>query len=95
MGIDSVMQPYANRVRAWERIAKDLPMDKLEAMVQMNEDAWAAIAEQRWVPEISLGEAGTGMGEGNAATALLQMMMVNYAKQLDVDMTVPRGQSIQ
>lgn len=68
---------------------------KLEAMVQMNEDAWAAIAEQRWVPEISLGEAGTGMGEGNAATALLQMMMVNYAKQLDVDMTVPRGQSIQ
>jgi acrylyl-CoA reductase (NADPH) len=34
LGIDSVLQPYANRVRAWERIAKDLPMDKLEAMVQ-------------------------------------------------------------
>ncbi|MCB1398450.1 MAG: zinc-binding dehydrogenase, partial [Rhodobacteraceae bacterium] len=34
LGIDSVMQPYANRVRAWERIAADLPMDKLEAMVQ-------------------------------------------------------------
>ena len=34
LGIDSVMQPYANRLRAWERIAKDLPMDKLEAMVQ-------------------------------------------------------------
>ncbi len=33
LGIDSVMQPYANRVRAWDRIAKDLPMDKLEAMV--------------------------------------------------------------
>ncbi|UWQ89514.1 acryloyl-CoA reductase [Aliisedimentitalea scapharcae] len=33
LGIDSVMQPYANRVRAWQRIAKDLPMDKLEAMV--------------------------------------------------------------
>jgi acrylyl-CoA reductase (NADPH) len=33
LGIDSVMQPYANRVRAWERIAKDLPMDKLEAMI--------------------------------------------------------------
>ncbi len=33
LGIDSVMQPYDNRVRAWERIAKDLPMDKLEAMV--------------------------------------------------------------
>ena len=34
LGIDSVMQPYDNRVRAWGRIAKDLPMDKLEAMIQ-------------------------------------------------------------
>ena len=34
LGIDSVLQPYANRVRAWERIARDLPMDRLETMVQ-------------------------------------------------------------
>ena len=34
LGIDSVMQPYDNRLRAWARIAKDLPMDKLETMVQ-------------------------------------------------------------
>ena len=34
LGIDSVMQPYDNRVRAWQRIATDLPMDKLESMVQ-------------------------------------------------------------
>ena len=34
LGIDSVMQPYDNRLRAWERVAKDLPMDKLEAIVQ-------------------------------------------------------------
>jgi acrylyl-CoA reductase (NADPH) len=33
LGIDSVMQPYDNRVRAWTRIASDLPMEKLEAMV--------------------------------------------------------------
>ncbi|WP_368187843.1 acryloyl-CoA reductase [Aestuariibius sp. HNIBRBA575] len=33
LGIDSVMQPYDNRLRAWERIASDLPMDKLEAMI--------------------------------------------------------------
>jgi len=32
LGIDSVMQPYDNRVRAWQRIASDLPMDKLEEM---------------------------------------------------------------
>ncbi|WP_372834336.1 acryloyl-CoA reductase, partial [Puniceibacterium confluentis] len=34
LGIDSVMQPYDNRLRAWQRIARDLPMDKLEAMIQ-------------------------------------------------------------
>lgn len=34
LGIDSVMQPYDNRIRAWRQIARDLPMDKLEAMVQ-------------------------------------------------------------
>ncbi len=34
LGIDSVMQPYENRLRAWERIAQDLPMEKLDAMVQ-------------------------------------------------------------
>lgn len=34
LGIDSVMKPYDARLRAWTRIAKDLPMDRLEAMVQ-------------------------------------------------------------
>jgi acrylyl-CoA reductase (NADPH) len=34
LGIDSVMQPYDNRLRAWARIARDLPMDKLDAMIQ-------------------------------------------------------------
>ncbi|WP_256415920.1 zinc-binding dehydrogenase [Ruegeria sp. HKCCD8929] len=33
LGIDSVLQPYVSRVEAWERIATDLPMDKLDAMV--------------------------------------------------------------
>ncbi|MEM8627762.1 MAG: MDR family oxidoreductase [Pseudomonadota bacterium] len=34
LGVDSVMQPYENRVAAWQRLVTDLPMDKLEAMVQ-------------------------------------------------------------
>ncbi len=34
LGIDSVMQPFEARQRAWARIAQDLPMDKLEAMIQ-------------------------------------------------------------
>jgi len=35
LGIDSVMQPFDNRKRLWERIATDLPVDRLEAMIQM------------------------------------------------------------
>ncbi len=34
LGIDSVMQPYDNRLRAWRRIATDLPMETLESMVE-------------------------------------------------------------
>jgi acrylyl-CoA reductase (NADPH) len=34
LGIDSVMRPYADRVEAWGRIAADLPMEKLDAMVE-------------------------------------------------------------
>ncbi|WP_226553614.1 acrylyl-CoA reductase (NADPH) [Celeribacter naphthalenivorans] len=34
LGIDSVMQPKENRLRCWKRIATDLPMEKLEEMVQ-------------------------------------------------------------
>ncbi len=33
LGIDSVLQPVAQRQTAWARLATDLPMDKLEAMV--------------------------------------------------------------
>ena len=33
LGIDSAMQPYANRVKAWERITKDLPLEKLDGMI--------------------------------------------------------------
>lgn len=34
LGIDSVMRSYDERVDAWNRIASELPMDKLEAMVE-------------------------------------------------------------
>jgi len=33
-GIDSVMAPRAARLEAWERIGRDLDMDKLELMVK-------------------------------------------------------------
>lgn len=33
LGIDSVLRPQADRLRAWHRLVHDLPMDKLEAMI--------------------------------------------------------------
>ena len=34
LGIDSVMQPYGARVRAWARLVRDLDLGKLDAMVR-------------------------------------------------------------
>ena len=34
LGIDSVMQPYASRIEAWGRLARDLPLDRLAAMTE-------------------------------------------------------------
>ena len=36
LGIDSVLQPYARRVAAWDRIARDMPKAKLEAMISLH-----------------------------------------------------------
>lgn len=33
LGIDSVVQPYENRMRAWQRIVSDLTLKKLDAMI--------------------------------------------------------------
>src|SRR4029077_4406922 len=34
LGIDSVMCPRDERIEAWNRLARDLPLDKLEAVTQ-------------------------------------------------------------
>jgi acrylyl-CoA reductase (NADPH) len=36
LGIESVMCPKAPRVETWRRVARDLPMDKLQAMVEIH-----------------------------------------------------------
>jgi acrylyl-CoA reductase (NADPH) len=33
IGIDSVMRPRVHRIKAWQRLAQDLDMSKLETMV--------------------------------------------------------------
>lgn len=40
LGINSVTVPYPRRVQAWERLAREMPMEKLEAMIRP-----AALAE--------------------------------------------------
>lgn len=35
LGIDSVMQPFEQRVTAWTRIAADLPLQKLDPMIRL------------------------------------------------------------
>ena len=35
LGIDSVMQPAANRARIWQRVLADLPLDRLAAMTEV------------------------------------------------------------
>ncbi len=34
LGIDSVMRPYNDRLRAWSRLSQDLPLDLLETMIR-------------------------------------------------------------
>jgi len=34
LGIDSVMCPHEQRVEAWRRLAKDLPLDRLDRMIE-------------------------------------------------------------
>ena len=35
LGIDSVMCPRDERIKAWQRLARDLPLDRLDRMTQM------------------------------------------------------------
>lgn len=44
LGIDSVMKPFVQRERAWQRLATDLPLEKLDDMIRE-----ASLAE---VPEL-------------------------------------------
>jgi acrylyl-CoA reductase (NADPH) len=34
LGIDSVMCPREERIEAWQRLARDLPLDKLDRMTE-------------------------------------------------------------
>lgn len=58
----------------------------------MNKDQWTAIAsyEGAWVPSVVMG--GNSQG-GNGANELVQLLTAKTAKELGVDLTVPRGKA--
>lgn len=62
---------------------------KLDAQIVMNRDTWDSASKQKWAPEIVMGgngnESGNAMGNVNA---LIDMMALNNAKQLNADMSI-------
>ena len=52
LGIDSVMQPYDNRLRAWQRVAQDLPLAKLEDLPQLGGEILEGRVRGRVVVEL-------------------------------------------
>jgi acrylyl-CoA reductase (NADPH) len=47
LGIDSVMCPYEPRIEAWQRVAHDLPLDKLESIIdEVSFDALPGLAKK-------------------------------------------------
>ena len=62
---------------------------KLAALVQMNKDNAEAIAK-RQVPTTVFASGGTGTGSDTEVNALLQLMTVDAAKRISVDLTTKK-----
>lgn len=59
---------------------------KLEAYVKVNYRYADAMGKQKWVPEIQFGSANGEGGNGNAAGDLINMLLINQAKELGLNM---------
>lgn len=63
---------------------------KLQAWIQVNQNYAEALKGTQLVPSIVMGNSDATKG-GSGATALLDLLMVKTAKDLSLDMTVPKG----
>ena len=60
---------------------------KIDALVRINE-IWAKeVSKQKWVPEIMMGDVKSG----NQASDFMNMIMMQKAKELSVDMSMKKG----
>jgi len=46
--------------------------------------------KQKWVPEVMMGSGAQGRNNQNAAQALIEMLSVKTAKDLSLDMSLPK-----
>lgn len=62
---------------------------KLETYENVNALYADAVSKQKWVPEVQMGATTSG-GEGSAAMTLIDMLNVKTAKDLSLDMSLPK-----
>jgi hypothetical protein len=60
---------------------------KLEAYVEVNKEYAAKFGQQKWVPELTMGDSADG-STGSAATDMITLLTAKTAKDLSLDMTI-------
>jgi len=61
---------------------------KLDAWERVNAKYAEEFSKQKWVPEIDMSGSGGGNVSGSGAQAMIDMLTVNTAKQLSLDMSM-------
>lgn len=61
---------------------------KLRAIVEINRAYAEEFGKQKWVPEISMGSSAVSGDNGNAAADMIQLLTIQAAKAVNVDMAV-------
>jgi len=61
---------------------------KLDAWERVNAKYAEEFSKQKWVPEIDMSGSGGGKVSGSGAQAMIDMLTVNTAKQLSLDMSM-------
>ena len=64
---------------------------KLDAWKEATIAGYKEFGKQKWVSEITMGADGTTGVQSSAATDLMNLMMINNAKQISLDMSMKAG----
>ena len=61
---------------------------KIDAYIKVNERYAQALEKQKWVPEVVMGSQGSQ--SGNAATDMMNLLMMKTARDLNLDMQMKK-----